>query len=133
MVDDQHGQPTWSVRWPGSSCTLGRAAVAGTAPAGIYHGTAAGRTTWFDLARAVFAEAGLDPARVRPTTRPTSSGRRPGPAYSVLGHDRWARTSIPTLGHWRGMLAEALSPPTGPTDATGVSPDATVSPGAKVT
>ncbi len=79
VVDDQHGQPTWSVALAGQLVALGRAAPP-AAPAGIYHGTAAGETTWYGLARAVFAEAGLDPARVRPTTSETfvRPARRPG-------------------------------------------------------
>ena len=45
---------------------LGRAALAGTAPAGVYHGTARGETTWYGLAREVFRLLGADPERVRP-------------------------------------------------------------------
>jgi dTDP-4-dehydrorhamnose reductase len=82
-------------------------AASGTAP-GIYHGTAGGQTSWYGLARAVFAEAGLDPARVRPTT----SDRFPRPArrptYSVLGHDGWAGTGIAPLPYWRTTLTEAM-------------------------
>ena len=69
---------------------------------------AAGSTTWYGLARAVFAEAGLDPERVRPTT--SDRFRRPArrPAYSVLGHDRWSGTGVAPLPDWRAMLAEAM-------------------------
>lgn len=107
VVDDQRGQPTWSFALAGQLVRLGRAALAGTAPAGVYHGTAAGETTWFGLARAVFAEAGLDPARVRPVT----SGKfvRPAkrPTFSVLGHGRWSAAGLAPLPHWREMLAAA--------------------------
>ena len=105
VVDDQRGPPTWS-------SALARQVVAlatdGSAAPGVYHGTAAGSTTWYGLARAVFEEAGLDPGRVRPTT--SDRLRRPArrPAYSVLSHDCWRRTGVQPLAHWRGMLTEAM-------------------------
>jgi dTDP-4-dehydrorhamnose reductase len=105
VVDDQLGQPTWSL-------ALARllVALAGSgAPAGVYHGTASGETTWYGLARAVFEEAGLDPARVRPTTSEKYVRPAKRPAYSVLGHDRWAEAGLAPLAHWRGMLTEALA------------------------
>ncbi len=114
VVDDQYGQPTWAGALAGQLISLGAAAVAGQAPAGVYHGTASGRASWYDLARAVFAGAGLDPDRVRRTGSATL--RRPAarPSWSVLGHDRFAGTGVPTLPDWHVMLAQALSTPTGP-------------------
>jgi dTDP-4-dehydrorhamnose reductase len=108
VVDDQQGPPTWSYALARQVVALAGAAVAGGAAPGVYHGTAAGSTTWYGLARAVFAEAGLDPERVRPTT--SDRFRRPArrPAYSVLGHDRWSGTGVAPLPDWRAMLAEAM-------------------------
>ncbi|GAA0450335.1 dTDP-4-dehydrorhamnose reductase [Paractinoplanes deccanensis] len=104
VVDDQTGPPTWSYALARQLAALARSSAA----PGIYHGTAAGSTTWFGLARAVFAEAGLDPSRVRPTTsdRFVRPARRP--AYSVLGHNRWSETGIAPLPDWRPMLKEAM-------------------------
>lgn len=108
VVADQEGPPTWSYALAGQVVALAAAAATGRAAPGVYHGTAGGQTSWYGLARAVFAEAGLDPARVRPTT----SDRFPRPArrptYSVLGHDRWAAAGIPPLPDWRTMLATAM-------------------------
>ncbi|MEV6596540.1 dTDP-4-dehydrorhamnose reductase [Actinoplanes sp. NPDC051346] len=108
VVDDQRGPPTWSYALARQLIALAAAATAGRAAPGAYHGTAAGATTWHGLARAVFAEAGLDPDRVCPTT--SDRFRRPArrPAYSVLGHDRWAGTGVAPLPGWRVMLAEAM-------------------------
>ncbi|MER5704774.1 dTDP-4-dehydrorhamnose reductase [Micromonospora sp. NPDC002296] len=111
VVDDQRGQPTWSAALADQLAALGAAARAGAAPAGTYHGTAAGQTTWYGLARAVFAEAGLDPDRVRPTT--TDQFPRPArrPSFSVLGHDRWRSAGLPAQPSWRDQLATALLQP----------------------
>lgn len=111
VVDDQQGQPTWSAALAGRLVELGRAAYAGQAPAGVYHGTAAGQTTWFGLAREAFRLAGLDPQRIRPTTTDRFPRPAPRPAYSVLGHDRWAEAGLSALPDWREQLAGAMTRP----------------------
>ncbi|BCJ49702.1 NAD(P)-dependent oxidoreductase [Actinoplanes sp. NBRC 14428] len=108
VVDDQQGPPTWSYALARQLVALATAATAGHAAPGAYHGTAAGSTTWYGLARAVFAEAGLDPDRVRPTTSDRFPRPARRPAYSVLGHDRWSGTGVAPLPHWRAMLTEAM-------------------------
>jgi dTDP-4-dehydrorhamnose reductase len=108
VVDDQVGPPTWSFALAGQIVGLARAAVAGRAAPGPYHGTASGSTTWFGLARAVFEEAGLEPERVRPTTADKFVRPAPRPAYSVLGHGRWAGTGVSPLPGWRPMLTSAM-------------------------
>jgi dTDP-4-dehydrorhamnose reductase len=111
VVDDQTGQPTWSYALARQLVLLGQAATAGSAPAGVYHGTASGKVTWFGLARAVFAQAGLDPERIRPTTAQAYSRPARRAAYSVLGHDRWAVAGLKPMADWHPMLAEALARP----------------------
>ena len=89
VVDDQIGQPTWTL-------DLARQIVAlldAAAPAGVYHATNSGRASWFDFAQAVFREAGLDPARVKPTDSSQFVRPAPRPAYSVLGHDALGQAS----------------------------------------
>ena len=109
VVADQEGPPTWSYALAGQVVALAGAAAAGRAAPGAYHGTAAGQTSWYGLARAVFAEAGLDPARVRPTTSDRFPRPAPRPTYSVLGHERWSGTGVPALPHWRTMLTTAMA------------------------
>ncbi|WP_198170625.1 dTDP-4-dehydrorhamnose reductase [Actinoplanes awajinensis] len=104
VVDDQQGPPTWSYALAQQLVALARA---GAAP-GVYHGTAAGSTTWFGLAQATFAEAGLDPSRVRPTTSDRFVRPAPRPSYSVLGHARWAGSGVTPLPDWRTSLSEAM-------------------------
>jgi dTDP-4-dehydrorhamnose reductase len=112
VVDDQQGPPTWSYALARQAVALAGALAgtieAGRAAPGVYHGTAAGSTTWYGLARAVFAEAGLDPARVHPTTSDRFPRPAARPAYSVLGHDRWAGTGVAPLADWRVLLTEAM-------------------------
>ncbi|MDT5032639.1 MAG: dTDP-4-dehydrorhamnose reductase [Actinoplanes sp.] len=108
VVTDQEGPPTWSHALAGQLVELAVATAAGRAAPGVYHGTAAGSTSWFGLAQAVFSEAGLDPARVRPTTSDRFPRPARRPAYSVLGHGGWSATGVGPLPHWRTMLKEAM-------------------------
>jgi dTDP-4-dehydrorhamnose reductase len=108
VVDDQLGQPTWSRSLAVRLAALGDAALAARAPAGVYHATASGQVTWFGLARAVFELAGLDPERIRPTTSDRFPRPARRPAYSVLGHDGWARAGLGPLPDWYEDLAVAL-------------------------
>jgi len=104
VVTDQVGQPTWTR----DLATAIVALLDADAPAGVYHGTNSGTASWFDLARATFALAGLDPDRVQPTDSASFVRPAPRPAYSVLGHDAWVRVGIAAPRPWREALAEAI-------------------------
>ncbi|PPG20577.1 dTDP-4-dehydrorhamnose reductase [Rathayibacter toxicus] len=110
VVDDQRGQPTWT----GDVAQRIADFIDSGAPAGIYHATNAGETTWYEFARAVFAKAGLDPKRIRPTDGSNFVRPAPRPSYSVLGHDGWRRAGLAPLRSWQEALAaaprEAVSP-----------------------
>jgi len=108
VVDDQRGQPTWARALAAQLIALGGAALAGQAPAGAYHGTCSGETTWYGLARAAFELSGLDPDRVRPTSSDKFPRPAARPSYSVLGHERWAAAGLPPLPDWHLSLAEFL-------------------------
>lgn len=103
VVDDQVGQPTWTVDVAEKLIAL----IDADAPAGIYHATSTGQTTWCGLARAVFEELGLDPARVRATDSASFSRLAPRPAYSVLGHSAFERVGLEPIRPWREALREA--------------------------
>ncbi len=104
VVDDQRGQPTWTVDVADQIIAL----VRSDAPAGVYHATSSGDTTWFGFSREIFLLLGADPTRVRPTT--SSAFPRPAqrPAYSVLGHGRLARAGVEPIGHWQLALRRAF-------------------------
>jgi len=108
VVDDQRGQPTWTADLASRLVLLGRAALDGTAPAGVYHGTSGGETTWYGLAREVFRLLGADPDRVRPTSSAAFARPAPRPAYSVLGHDRFRVAGIDPVRDWRTALHAAF-------------------------
>lgn len=96
VVDDQVGQPTWTA----DLADLVERLVAAGAPAGIYHGTSSGQTSWHGFAQAAVATAGLDPQIVRPTTSEAFVRPAPRPAYSVLGHDSFAAAGVQPIGDW---------------------------------
>jgi dTDP-4-dehydrorhamnose reductase len=104
VVDDQHGQPTWTADVASQIIAL----IHADASPGIYHATSSGQTTWFGLAREIFGLLGADPARVRPVPSSTLSRPAPRPAYSVLGHGAWARLGVPPIADWRTALHRAF-------------------------
>ena len=105
VIDDQLGQPTWTHDLAVRLVELADS----DAPAGIYHGTNAGKTSWFGFARAIFEVAGLDPERVLPTDSASFVRPAPRPAYSVLGHQGWSRAGLPPLRDWRVALEAAAA------------------------
>jgi len=105
VVNDQRGQPTWTVDLAAAIVRL----VTSQAPFGIYHGTSSGETTWFGFAQALFAEMGLDPGRVLPTTSDAFVRPAPRPAFSVLGHDAWQSAGVAPMRGWSDALAESMT------------------------
>lgn len=105
VVTDQIGQPTWSRDLAEAIVRL----LDAEAPYGIYHGTNAGTASWFDFARAIFEESGLDPERVLPTDSSAFTRPAPRPAYSVLGHAAWTRAGLEPPRPWRDALHAAVA------------------------
>ena len=104
VVDDQRGQPTWSV----GVADRVHALIASAAQPGIYHATSSGETTWYGFAREIFGLLGADPARVRPVTTAEFPRPAPRPAYSVLGHAAWGRAGLTPIGRWEQALQRGL-------------------------
>lgn len=105
VVDDQHGQPTWSRDLAEQTAGMLAAGVR----SGVLHGTSSGATTWHGFARAIVENLGGDPASVIPTdsARFVRPARRP--ANSVLGHDGWAAVGLEPIRHWRAALDDAMT------------------------
>jgi dTDP-4-dehydrorhamnose reductase len=114
VVADQYGQPTWTADVAAKIYDL----VASAAPAGIYHATSSGQTTWFGFAEEIFRlhheleGRGSDAERARLTPRPLTTAEYPTPArrpaYSVLGHAAWPAAGIAPIGDWKDALHRAF-------------------------
>ncbi|MFD4576267.1 dTDP-4-dehydrorhamnose reductase [Streptomyces sp. NPDC058417] len=106
VVDDQRGQPTWSADVADRLADLGP--LLGPHAHGVFHATAAGEATWYELAREVFRHVGADLERVRPVTSAAFPRPAPRPAYCVLGHGRWREAGLERPRDWRTALHAAL-------------------------
>ncbi len=103
VVADQVGQPTWTR----DVAEVVRELLAVRAPAGTYHATSSGQTSWHGFAQAVAVATGADPARVRETTSATFVRPAPRPAYSVLGHRALEQAGVEPIGSWQERWAAA--------------------------
>jgi dTDP-4-dehydrorhamnose reductase len=122
VVADQYGQPTWTADVAAQIHAL----IAKSAPAGIYHATSSGQTTWHGFAEEIFAlydssvprdqnqdqSPKENPERVRLTPRPITTADYPTPAkrpaYSVLAHDAWHAAGLEPIGDWKDALHRAF-------------------------
>ena len=115
VVDDQHGQPTWTADVAGADPRADRRVRPRRA---IYHATSSGQTTWFGFAEEIFAPVPTIkvktriPNGMRLTPRPITTADYPTPAqrpgYSVLGHDAWHAAGIEPIGDWKDALHRAF-------------------------
>jgi len=113
VVADQVGQPTWTADVAAQICAL----MDASAPAGVYHATSSGQTTWFGFAEEIFRLYNEDQnqhsERERVAPRPIATADYPTPAqrpaYSVLGHDAWHKAGIEPIGDWRDALHRAFT------------------------
>jgi dTDP-4-dehydrorhamnose reductase len=106
VIADQVGSPTYAADLAeGITHLVGREAI------GILHLTNSGSCSWFALARAIAAEVGADPARVRPITSAKLALRARRPAYSVLAHTVWCALGLPPLRPWEMALRARLAAP----------------------
>lgn len=96
VVEDQVGQPTWTVDVAGQVAAL----LDAQASWGTYHATASGTASWFDFATAVVSSAQAS-ATVVPSTSEAFPRPAPRPGWSVLGHQRWHEAGIAPIPDWR--------------------------------
>ena len=105
VVDDQRGQPTYAGDLAEQILLL----LDARPPAGTFHATNAGATTWFELTRAIFVNIGADPQRVLATDSASFVRPAPRPAYSVLGQDKWQSVGLTPMREWRAALTAAFA------------------------
>jgi dTDP-4-dehydrorhamnose reductase len=102
VVDDQRGAPTWT----GGLARVFAELLERQAPAGIYHATNRGETTWYGLAREALRLAGLE-AELLPVTTAEFPRPAPRPAYSVLDCAA-TEAVVGEIAGWREALGEGL-------------------------
>ena len=100
VVDDQVGCPTYTGHLAPALVEIAERGLTG-----VLHVAGGGRCTWFDLAAATFAEAGID-CRVKPQSTADLGRPAPRPAFSVLGS---TRGDAPVLPAWRDGLKAHLA------------------------
>ena len=105
FVDDQHGSPTFTADLAPAIVTLGL-----DHRPGIFHVTNSGATTWWGFVRAILAESGADPERVRPISTAELDPPRPAPrpANSVLDNMALRLCGLPALPDWQDGLARLV-------------------------
>jgi len=105
VVDDQHGQPTWTRDLAEQTLRMLDAGVR----SGTLHGTNAGATTWHGFAQAIVENLGGDATSVTPTDSASFVRPAPRPANSVLAHDGWGRLGLTPMRDWRVALDDAMA------------------------
>ncbi len=90
VVDDQIGVPTWAGWCAEATASICECLLAGddAARAGLYHLAGTGQTSWYGLARAVFAQFGRTDVTVEPVSSDEYETAAPRPAYAVLDSSR---------------------------------------------
>jgi len=102
VVADQRGAPTWAGH-------LGLALVhlVSAGPAGTYHLTGGGETTWHGLASAIVEDTGAN-AEVAPIPTGEFPTKAVRPRYSVLDNRAWRALGEAPLPNWRDGLQAYL-------------------------
>jgi dTDP-4-dehydrorhamnose reductase len=104
VVADQTFAPTAAPDLAAASLALVRAGGRG-----VFHVANAGSCSWYGLAEAVLALAGVDaPVEAIASADLALPARRP--AYSVLDTARYNGLELPPLRPWREALADCLAP-----------------------
>lgn len=114
VVDDQRGCPTPAHDVGRTLVAIAAALVTGGAQAyGVFHFAAAGETSWYRFAEAIFREAASRgrpiAARLQPITTAAYGAPAPRPFNSVLDTSRLARAYGVVPPEWPAALAATLA------------------------
>ena len=99
VVDDQTGSPTYAL-----DLARGIRTLLETRARGIFHVVNAGQASWFELAREIARQKGLDVDRVIPTSTSEMGRPAPRPVYSVLSPQRARAKHGVELRSWPDAL-----------------------------
>ena len=102
VVNDQIGSPTYTVDLANAIARIIKR------PAyGIYHITNSEQCSWYDFAREIFTQAGIE-VTVKPVTTEEFPRPAPRPKYSVLEHYSWKMEGYPEIRSYKEALADYL-------------------------
>lgn len=103
VVADQFGSPTFTFDLAAATLNL-----LDRAARGVFHVTNSGQTSWFDFAKAIFAEFDVTPTSIEPIDsaawkqiKPDSADR---PSYSVLDLSDYERVTAQAMPSWQDGL-----------------------------
>lgn len=102
IVDDQVGNPCWTMDVARQTSVV----LAGK-KSGLFHATSEGETTWFGLARAVFATLGMD-VEIQPCTSEEYVRPARRPIRSTLENGRLISAGLNVMRPWRTSLESFL-------------------------
>lgn len=108
VVNDQLGQPSWTVDVASRILGLVDGFQRGIVPAGTYHAVNAGSATWFEFAQEIVRLLNQDPELVTPISSNQLSRAAKRPVDSRLGDAAAQACGLPPMRDWREALAEAL-------------------------
>ena len=100
VVNDQFGAPTWAADIAEVTATLFHLT-------GTFHVTAAGKASWYEVAREVLRLMGHS-AEVRPVSSDEYGASAPRPRYSVLDNGRLLAAGVTPIADWRERLEAHL-------------------------
>lgn len=109
IVADQHGAPTSAGAIAEATVQIVKNAAAGKWTGGVHHMTAAGETTWYGFARAIFGRSAAPyPALIPIATSdyPTPAAR---PANSMLSNEKFAANFGFRLPAWEAQLDAVMA------------------------
>jgi dTDP-4-dehydrorhamnose reductase len=115
VVDDQIGAPTWCREIADATATLiAKPEVAAPGAEGLYHLCAAGSTSWYGFARAIFDSPALAQLGIqRPVVTPIPTDEYPTPARrprnSRLDCTRLERRAGLRIATWDVALGQCMA------------------------
>jgi dTDP-4-dehydrorhamnose reductase len=102
VVDDQIGAPTWA-----ADIASVTAALIGTNAEGVFHVSAAGAASWYEVALEILRLVRRQ-AEVQAVSTAEYGAKAPRPRYSVLDNSKLGAAGIAPIGDWRARLAVHL-------------------------
>lgn len=104
LIADQRGSPTSAAELASAMLTLIR-----RDERGLFHFVNRGETSWLDLGRAIAAELGLDPSKIRAISATDLKRPAPRPPYSVLSVRHYEESTGERVPTWQEALHRYLN------------------------